>query len=461
MKNKAVKVASLITSLLSLSGCGFSNESKGEVSIVLDKFETTSNMPYAYVEEDTHYLPVSISFKKTGGDNIKSIDSFAITANKAVSIFKDINNNKTLDADELEYSGEIHEGLTWINFLEDESSKNNDEYFTATYLLCSKDKIGFEDCTTVSFGNGVKTTTSSNQKITVETDASKNGPSSIVLLYNKPEKHLEVIQEECSDLYNAKFSFKRIDNVFKVVSVENAALREDGYYYYEGLDGEITIKYELVIKGEYNTTNNGLDPYYKGKNVHFGTGEFKYKLSLNKHDHNVSLSGTIEGMNSYSCDCGYFKAYELDTSKAKNPTVPDLNDPSKMMGNEMFHVEWDVTGISKGRYKAYVHGSTRDDQKDLEWFTKLDETMSRCPCYIRINETEKQPCTSKTYGETFGTGSSWRWTNDYIFDIEIPEGLETLSIHSGNNNGNLNEWNFFFRGLLLVPFCENITPNNL
>lgn len=443
MKRVGLKSIIVISSLMALFGCSSTNNENHEMSFSFKGFETASKKPFAYLEENMEYVPVTVKYEKGKGQ--LDIKEFSLSSTNPISIFKDLNNNKILDEDEKGSLKEIGKEGTSIDWIDDVSNSNKDDVLiSANYMLYKEN--GFIDGTVVTYV-GMEIVEGSKDYKTIESDS----PSSIVLLYDKPEEHL-VIRDtpKQGDLYNTDVII-RSDDVLRILSVSNATHIEGDTYNYRGLDGEIIIKYAVNIK----------DPYYSGKNVNFGEGEYKYKVTVSGHNHNVSSPTKVSAMNVYSCACDVFEAYELDSLNALDPTEPDLNNPAEMMGNQMFRIEWNVKGIKKGRYKVYVHGSTKDSQSNLKWFTREDNASSHCPSYIRIGETEKQPCTDKTFGETFGNGTGWRWTSDYIFDVTIPEDLEMLSIQSGNNNGRLNDYNMFVRGLLLVPFGEDFSPNNL
>lgn len=468
MKLNGLKSVILVSSLMALFGCSHNDvassssldDKQREVSFTFKGFETKNKKPYAYLEEGMKYVPVTISFEKGREKGNLMMKDFSLSSTKPVSIFKDLNNNKILDEDEMDSLVDIDEGSALIEWIEDGTPNKDSSILSANYMLYKED--GISDNTVVSFAYRANATAlekyceGDNVFISIRYNEETLAPSSVTLLYDKPEEHITVVgTPDQTALYKTNVAIKD-DGVLRVTGVENAEyyIKKDQtytHYKYHGLDGEVIIKYEINIK----------DKYYKDKNVSFGEGEYKYNVEVNGHDHTLSSPRRENGMNVYSCSCEVFEAYELDTANAISPIDPDLNNPAEMMGNDMFKVEWDVRGIKKGRYKVYVHASTSDNQNDLKWFTVEDGGSTTCPSYIRIGEKETTPCTEKTFGETFESGTGWRWTNDYIFDINIPEGLERLSILSGNNNGHLNDYNMFFRGLRLVPFSEEIAISSL
>ena len=468
MKRNGLNFIILISSLMALSSCVKEDSSgkddssvdrRREVSFSFNGFQTVGKKPFMYVEEGMKYVPVTISFQKGREKGNLEIKHFTLSSPKPVSIFKDLNNNKVLDDAEMVTLVDIGQE-TSVEWISDTTPNKDDSVLSANYMLYSEG--GFEDNTIVSYcyeADAIaleKYCEGETVYVSIYIDKYKRAPSSIVLLYDRPEEHITInAVPDQNALYKTTVSIKD-DGVLKVLGVENAEFyisKDNTYrhYKYEGLDGEIIVKYAVNIK----------DRYYSDKDINFGEGEYKYIVPVNGHEHTVSTPTKVSAMNVYSCGCNVFEAYELDSLRALDPTEPDLNNPAEMMGNQMFRIEWNVSGIKKGRYKVYVHGSTRDSQSNLKWFTREDNASSHCPSYIRIGETEKQPCTDKTFGETFGTDTGWRWTSDYIFDINIPENLEILSIQSGNNNGRLNDYNMFVRGLLLVPYSESFSPSNL
>ncbi|MCQ2772653.1 MAG: hypothetical protein MJ238_05225 [Bacilli bacterium] len=445
MKRNRYGIFILLSLAMTVFACSHSaQEDQKEMSLTMSGFRTTTKKPFVYLDETTNAIPVTISFEK--GEGELEIDEFSLTSTKPISIFKDLNKNQILDKEEESTLVELSTSPTPIKWI-------GDDGLNADYVLYSEH--GFSDNTIVSYGDYAKGIAleeyCKGNEVIAERHSPKNGPSSIALVYDNPKEHIEIIQDTSKDVfYKSDFQIKS-DDVFKILEVDGATSTGEDTYHYEGLDGEIAIHYALNIK----------DEYYLNKTAIFGENAFKHTLSLKEHDHSVGSPHKDRGMIISSCDCDVFDIYELDTVNANDSIEPDLNNPDQMMGNQMFLVDWDVTGILKGRYKVYVQGSTQDKQKDLNWLTHESETITHCPSYIRIGEKEYSPCTEKTFGETFGLGSNWRWTSSYIFDVEIPDGLKTLSLNSGNNNGRLNEYNMFIRSLLLVPYSSDITPATL
>lgn len=445
MKRNRYGIFIFLSFAMTVFACSHSTkENQKELSLTMNGFRTATKKPFVYLDETTNAIPVTISFEK--GESKLEIDEFSLTSTKPVSIFKDLNKNNILDDEEKTTLVELSATPTPIKWI-------GDDGLNADYVLYSEH--GFSDNTVVSYGDYAKGTALEDycrgEEIIAAPHYPSYAPSSITLVYDKPAEHIEIIQDSKDEaLCKTDFQVK-CDDTFKIVGVDGATSMGTDKYHYQGLDGEIAIHYAINIK----------DEYYSKSNAIYGENVYKYALSLNEHDHMVGAPQKVSGMVSRSCSCDVFDIYELDTVNANDSIEPDLNNPDQMMGNQMFLVDWDVTGILKGRYKVYVQGSTQDKQKDLKWLTHESETITHCPSYIRIGEKEYSPCTEKTFGETFGLGSNWRWTSSYIFDVEIPDGLKTLSLNSGNNNGRLNEYNMFIRSLLLVPYSSDITPATL
>lgn len=364
---------------------------------------------------------------------------YELSSTKALTIFKDSNNNNEIDDEERDGVIELSSSPIELNW---PSGTNGSS-------LANKNMLHlYEDAGTPCI---YSTTHNDNWKISItdelegETEITlhkvTNGTMSdetaktAKLHVICPEHDIRIEQNELTSFYESTFAVTANEG-YVITSVEGATKGNDGKFRYVGLDGKITINY----------TYGNLK------------GSFDYTLTLNTHNHTVDENNAVKAggaMVSSCIGCEAYKTHRLDTTNAVAPFEPSVEKQEDRIGVQYFSVEWDISSVPPGGYDVFVRGSCYESQKELHWKHHVPVTGSVLNAYsLRKGQEEIASCSDLSYGESFGEGTGFRWTTSKIFTLSVAKGDKELALWSNNFNGSLNDFVIHINALLLVPAVQ-------
>lgn len=369
----------------------------------------------------------------------EDMKSFTISSSKPISMFRDINENGILDTDEessiVNLTSEPKE-VEWVSYVYGGSKQNLaggpcvwSEGSDARWTIFAREGFsGTTEITVHSVSNGEH--------------SSEVSETAKVHIFD-PVSEIQIEQDPIEKDYEATFKVVASLN-YRIESIDNATALGFNKYKYVGLDGKTTIKYDYRYGPSYA---------YSCK------GSINCTLTVNTHEHQLDEANATKsgGAIVTSCsNCEAYKTYRLDTTNAKKPFDPSLDNESDRLGlGFAFSHDWDITGVKPGEYDVYVKGAPADSQKDLKWIINVPDSDSVLyPYKLRKGTNETFPSTTLSFGETFGEGTSFRWTTSKIFRVRINEGDKELTLTSGNQNGSLYDYVMHINSLLLVPSIE-------